>query len=196
MDRKKITKLLTDTLISDRLSDRKYYATEVTLDYGTAHPKRVDIMQFIPAGVTYTSDIEKGTFTCYEIKSCPEDVFSGHGLRFYGEKNYIVTTAETYRKVWLDGKNVKLANYLRENYPESSKYFGFIILVPAECLIDDGDIIEGGKSVTDKVYDEIMNPTPLDKDVRWRTHVVFPCHAGYRNRSTAELLFCMLRSGI
>ena len=37
------TKLLTDVLIRDRLANRKYYAREVTLDYGTEHPKRVII---------------------------------------------------------------------------------------------------------------------------------------------------------
>lgn len=39
MDRKETTALLTDILIHDRLSDRKYYAKEVTLDYGTIHPR-------------------------------------------------------------------------------------------------------------------------------------------------------------
>ena len=33
-DRKEITRLLTEVLIGDRLNDRKYYAKEVTLDYG------------------------------------------------------------------------------------------------------------------------------------------------------------------
>ena len=88
------TMFLTD-LLEESLQDRKYYAKEVTLDYGTAHPKRVDLIQFIPAGVTCVSDIEKGEFICYEIKSCVNDVYSGNGLRFYGEQNYIVTTMET-----------------------------------------------------------------------------------------------------
>lgn len=68
MDRKQTTKFLTKTLIETRLSDRKYYAKEVTLDYGTSHPKRVDVMEFKPQGVIYASDIEKGIFVCYEIK--------------------------------------------------------------------------------------------------------------------------------
>ena len=42
MNRKETTKFLTDLLIHDRLSDRKYYAKEVTLDYGTIQPKRID----------------------------------------------------------------------------------------------------------------------------------------------------------
>ena len=98
MNRKEITKLLTDILISDKLSDRKYYAKEVTLDYGTENQRRVDVMQFSPKGVLHTSDIEKGTFTCYEVKSCIQDVYSGHGLNFYGEKNFIVTTRQIVSK--------------------------------------------------------------------------------------------------
>lgn len=80
----------------------KHYATEVTLDMGTTKVKRVDFMQFKPAGGIYVSDIEKGEFICYEIKSCIEDVYSGHGLNFVGEKNYIVTTLDCYKKLLYD----------------------------------------------------------------------------------------------
>ena len=59
MNRKETTKFLTDLLIHDRLSDRKYYAKEVTLDYGTIQPKRIDVMEFRPKGVVYASDMEK-----------------------------------------------------------------------------------------------------------------------------------------
>ncbi len=69
MNRKETTKFLTDLLIHDRLSDRKYYAKEVTLDYGSIRPKRIDVMEFRPKGVIYASDMEKGIFVCYEIKS-------------------------------------------------------------------------------------------------------------------------------
>ena len=67
MDRKQTTKLLTEILIQEKLTDRKYYAKEVTLDYGTIHSKRVDVMQFIPKGVIHASDMEKGIFVCYEV---------------------------------------------------------------------------------------------------------------------------------
>lgn len=102
INRKDTTKLLTDILLQDRLKDRKYYAKEVTLDYGTIHSKRVDVIQFIPKGVTYSSDMEKGIFICYEIKSCKDDIYSGNGLNFFGEKNYIVTTMETYKMLQKD----------------------------------------------------------------------------------------------
>ena len=92
MNRKETTKFLTDILVTDRLSDRKYFAKEVSVDYGTDHTKRVDVMQFVPEGVIHASSIEKGIFICYEIKSCSADIYSGNGLNFLGEKNYIVTT--------------------------------------------------------------------------------------------------------
>ncbi len=178
MNRKMITKLLTDTLIRDKLSDRKYYAKEVTLDYGSSHPKRIDVVQFIPAGVLHASDIEKGIFVCYEIKSCIEDVYSGHGLRFYGEKNYIVTTMETYKQLCEDQNSGKFSSYLKENYPESSTYYGIMVLIP-----------EGRKP-----YDEFENPTPVTEEGNWKLWTAIPCRQGPRTRSITEMLFCMLRA--
>ena len=71
MDRKQITQFLSEHLVANRLSGRgKYYAKEVSLDYGTKDVKRIDFLQFEPAGVIFQSDIEKGIFTCYEVKSC------------------------------------------------------------------------------------------------------------------------------
>lgn len=51
----------------------KYWASEVSIDYGTKDVRRVDFMQFEPAGVVGVSGIEKGNFICYEIKSCKAD---------------------------------------------------------------------------------------------------------------------------
>ncbi len=185
MNRKDTTKLLTDILVLDKLSDRKYYAKEVTLDYGTTHPKRVDVMQFFPKGVTYASDIEKGIFICYEIKSCKEDIYSGNGLNFYGEKNYIVTTMDTYKKIMDDYRSGELGRYIIENYPESSSYYGFMIPVPT--IIDLRD--------TDSIYAEFENPTEFQGDAKdWKLWTAISCNEGRRNRSTTELLFCMLRS--
>ena len=83
MDRKETTQFLSDLLVRDRLSGRgKYYAKEVSIDYGTADVKRVDFMQFEPEGVVSISEIEKGIFTCYEIKSCKADFNSGFGKNF------------------------------------------------------------------------------------------------------------------
>lgn len=188
--RKETTKFLTDLLINTRLSDRKYYAKEVTLDYGTSHPKRIDVVQFEPKGVTYTSDIEKGKFICYEIKSCVEDVFSGHGLRFYGEKNYIVTTMQTWKQLCDEAKtkdepaDLMIANYIREKCPESSSHFGVMVSVPAYVDVRKPNAI----------YKEMQNPTPLSKNIEWKLHTFVPCYDTSRNRSTTEMLFCMLRA--
>ena len=91
MDRKKTTEFLGSLLASDRLSGAgKYWAKEVSIDPWAAKgtPKRVDYMQFVPDRQLSVSDIEKGIFVCYEIKSCKQDVYSGNGLNFLGEKNY------------------------------------------------------------------------------------------------------------
>ena len=185
MNRKEITKLLTDTLINTRLNDRKYYATEVTLDYGTAHPKRIDVMEFKPKGVVHVSDIEKGKFICYEIKSCKEDVYSGNGLNFFGEENYIVTTMETYKDLQDDIRSGKLHNYIREHHPESQTNFGFLVAIPE--WID--------ARINKLIHSEYENPSLFTKDEKWKLYKMMPCIKQGRKRSLVELLFCMLRSG-
>ncbi len=185
MTRKETTELLTQILINDKLSDRKYYAREVTLDYGTNHPKRVDVMQFSPKGVVYPSDIEKGTFTCYEIKSCREDLYSGNGLRFYGEKNYIVMTMNTWKKVQAEFASGELGDFIKEHYPESSRYYGVLVPVPKNVDLRDSEA----------VYKEYKSPTEFGgKPTDWHLFTVEACREGTRVRSMTELLFCMLRS--
>lgn len=185
MNRKDTTKLLTHILISDRLNDRKYYAKEVTLDYGTDHSKRVDVMQFSPKGVIHASDMEKGIFTCYEIKSCKEDVYSGNGLNFYGEQNYIVMTMDTYKKLQPDLNDGSLSRYITEHYPESSHHYGIMVPVPSNIDLRD----------TNALYAEYENPTKFGgKYSDWKLWTAIPCREGPRDRSTVELLFCMLRS--
>lgn len=180
MNRAETTRFLSDLLISNRLTGRgKYYASEVSIDYGTKNVKRVDFMQFEPNGVIYQSDIEKGIFTCYEIKSCREDVYSGNGLNFIGEKNYIVTTMECYKALQPDMRSGKLWKHIQECCPEASPHFGFIVPIP--CMT--------------KTEDEYENPTELNNDIQWELRVIYPCRQGSRKRSMIELLFCMLRSG-
>lgn len=180
MNRKETTKFLSNLLVSTRLSGRsKYWASEVSIDYGSVDVKRVDFMQFEPAGVVYQSDIEKGTFTCYEVKSCRADVFSGNGLNFIGEKNYIVTTMECWKALQPDMRSGRLWNHIKECCPEASSHFG--IIVPVPCMV--------------RPEDEYEKPTNLDANVTWEMKVIFPCRQGGRKRSTTELLFCMLRSG-
>lgn len=180
MDRKKTTEFLGNLLVQDRLSGAgKHWAKEVSIDFGTTDVKRVDFMQFEPAGVTAISSIEKGTFTCYEIKSCKEDVFSGNGLNFIGEKNYIVTTMECYKSIQEEIRNGKLDEHINKCSPNSSYNYGIMVAIPKWS--------EAG--------DEYMNPTPLDLEQRWQLIVVLPCRQGQRKKSITEMLFYMLRSG-
>lgn len=100
MDRKNITDFLNNQLVQNRLCGRgKYYAREVSLDYGTTDVRRIDFLQFQPGGVTSVSDIEKGIFTSYEVKSCKADFHSGFGKNFVTEKNYFVMPMELYKEV-------------------------------------------------------------------------------------------------
>ena len=180
MNRKEITKFLSDLLVRDRFSGMgKYYAREVSIDYGTKDVKRVDFMQFEPAGVTSISSIEKGIFTCYEVKSCKEDVFSGNGLNFLGEKNYIVTTMECYKSIQEDIRSGKLDAHIKECCPNSSHYYGIMVAIP---------------QYTEEV-DEYESPTPLDRENEWKLITILPCRQGPRKRSITEMLFYMLRSG-
>ncbi len=179
MNRKDVTTFLSNLLI-ERLGSRTYWSREVSIDYGTSKVKRVDFMQFEPAGVIYQSDIEKGIFTCYEIKSCKNDVYSGNGLNFLGEKNYIVTTMQCYKELLSDIQSGKLQEHIQQCNAESSHQFGILVAVP--CI----------HSITD----EFDNPTSLEAtDMKWELRVILPCSLNGRRRSTVELMFCMLRSG-
>lgn len=100
LNRKETTKFLSNLLISDRFRGiGKYWAREVSLDYGTTNVKRVDFMEFRPEGVTSVSDIEKGIFACYEVKSCKADFNSGYGKNFITEANYFVMPMKLYKEI-------------------------------------------------------------------------------------------------
>lgn len=106
MERKATTKFLGDLLVRNRLTGiGKYYASEVSLDYGTINVRRVDFMQFEPASVVNVSGIEKGFFTSYEVKSCKADFLSGFGQNFVTEKNYFVMPMALYKEVAEDIKH-------------------------------------------------------------------------------------------
>lgn len=179
-NRKEITTLLTDTLIREL----PYYAKEVTLDWGTTHPKRIDVVSFNPKGTTYACDIEKGEFTCYEIKSCKEDVYSGNGLNFYGEQNYICCTMETYKTLLPDISSGKLIKYIKENFPHSNSSFGIMVLIPT--WIDCRN--------TNEIIREMEQPTSIDNCLHWKFYKILPCHRGHRTKAITEMLFAMLRA--
>lgn len=103
MNRKEITKFLSDLLEREKFTGAgKYWAKEVSIDAGSINVKRVDYMQFEPAGICGISDIEKGIFICYEVKSCKADFNSGFGKNFIGEKNYFVMPMSLYKEVIQD----------------------------------------------------------------------------------------------
>ena len=117
MNRRETTKMLCELLERQYFSGMgKYWAKEVSIDPWAekGKPKRVDYMQFIPANQCSVSAIEKGIFVCYEIKSCKEDFYSGNGLNFLGEKNYIVTTMQCYKELLEDMRNGKFRNIQRQ----------------------------------------------------------------------------------
>lgn len=183
MDRKKTTEFLGNLLVSDRFGGMgKYWAKEVSIDPWAERgkPKRIDYMQFVPAGQCSVSDIEKGTFICYEIKSCRQDVYSGNGLNFLGEKNYIVTTMECYKDLLPDLRNGVFSRHLLEVAPDSSHHFGMMVAIPFMA----------------EIADEFESPTDIgDEGVRWKLAVIKQCNPGLRKKPMTELLFCMLRSG-
>ena len=100
MTRPETTNFLGRLLKRDKLNLRgNYWASEVTLDYGTNEVKRVDFMQFKPEHQYSVSGLEKGIFICYEVKSCKADFNSGFGKNFIAEKNYFVMPMKLYKEV-------------------------------------------------------------------------------------------------
>lgn len=97
MNRKDVTETLS-RLVEKRLNNRvSYWASEVSFDKGTPMWRRIDYVGFKPFTPNYAVEpvsVELGTFECYEVKSCMSDFESGHGLTFYGDVNYLVTTTE------------------------------------------------------------------------------------------------------
>ena len=182
MNRSETTRFLGELLKRDRFRGiGKYWASEVSVDAFTTAGKggRVDFMQFEPPNQYAVSALEKGIFICYEVKSCKEDVYSGNGLNFYGEKNYIVTTMQCYKDILPDLQDGTFATHLRKTNQDSSAHYGIMVAVPV---------------MRDK-HQEFEKPTPISEDVSWGLEIIRPCIIGSRKKSLTELLFCMVRSG-
>ena len=100
-NRKDITSLLSLSLqkhLNPHNDPRIYLAREVAFDYSTNNRIRVDFMRFKPLNNS-VSDIEKGDFYCYEVKSSVEDFRSKNGHNFIGDYNYYVMPEEVYEVV-------------------------------------------------------------------------------------------------
>lgn len=180
LNRKETTDLLRRLIAAKTSKPGVYGAHEVALDWGTSSPKYVDFMTFSPENTVDVSGIEKGIFTCYEIKSCYEDLYSGKGLNFIGEKNYLVTTMAVYQRIL--GDEDKLRNHIQSCNPESRCRLGHDVGVYA--LVPEGR----------KAVDEFTDPSPLLKDTKWELVSVMPCRTMTRKRSLTELLFCMMKA--
>lgn len=89
---------LTEKYINPHDDPRIYWAREITFDYSTDHPVRVDYMKFKPINNT-VSGIEKGDFYCFEVKSCVDDFKSKNGHNFIGDFNYYVMPLSVYEEV-------------------------------------------------------------------------------------------------
>lgn len=89
---------LTEKLICPTGDARIYWAKEVTFDYATLNPVRVDYMRFKPLNNT-VSGIEKGDFYCYEVKSSVADFHSKNGHNFIGDFNYYVMPKDVFDAV-------------------------------------------------------------------------------------------------
>ena len=193
--RKDTTEKLQEILFTDRLSGAgKYWAKEVTLDYGTSHPIRVDYMQYVPNGAVFASDIENGYFICYEVKSCKADVYSGNGLNFIAEKNYIVTTMDCYKELMPDMQSGKLAEHIKTMNGGKEPFWDFLIAIP-DYEIADESCKSGFRH--SRMIDEFDNPTSISEDCRWKLVAanVGNIRGGHRTRGQIEMLFCMLRAG-
>lgn len=123
LSRNEITERLSNELVRlkiERPNTYVYWAHEVVFSgfHMGEKEKRVDFVKFEPYFSHMRMDvgsIECGTFTYYEIKSCLEDIKSGHGVCFDGDENYMVMPVECfekYKKALHDGKLEHLNNDL------------------------------------------------------------------------------------
>lgn len=99
MNRKETTEFLNKLLENKLYKSGHRWAKEVVLDYGSVNVRRVDYMEFAPNRTFYPSDLEKGMFVSYEVKSCKEDFYSGFGRNFDTEKGYFVMPMTLYKEV-------------------------------------------------------------------------------------------------
>ena len=165
INRKRITVKL-NKLLEQKLS-HKIYAKEVTFDYGTKNIVRVDYMTFEPENQMSVAGIERGVFTCYEVKSCKEDFKSGYGLNFIGDRNYLVMTMQTYKSI----------------IKEIPWNVGVYVAIPD--LGSDREVL----------MRQFENPSDFaNDDFKWKLACMKHSHPCSREKSMIEVLFCMLRA--
>jgi len=170
MNRSAITKGLGELLIRDKLKN-KYWANEVTINWGLESECRVDFISYSPKNQS-VSGIEQGIFTCYEVKSCVADFRSKNGHNFLGDKNYYVMTMEAYKTLKENGEIPAFA------------YEGIYVALPNQWK--SGRMLE----------QELESPTEFTGDIEdWKLHCIVKSRKKDRGHSLSQLLFMMLRSG-
>mgnify|MGYP000146531734 CR=1 FL=1 len=117
MSRAETTAMLSK-LVEKRLKNRvSFWASEVNFDLGTSKNRRIDFMgfkPFTPGYVLMPASVELGEFSCYEVKSCMADFKSGHGLTFYGDVNYLVTTRELAEELRCHTISIKCSHHRKK----------------------------------------------------------------------------------
>lgn len=175
MERKEITKLLSELLERDVLSNLTW-ASEVKYTKMDGSEGRVDYMSFKPSYNTYYKlnerNVQCGEFIAYEVKSSILDYRSGLGLNFIGDKNFLIMPMELYKKVRTDKKISNVG-----------------VFVPVPMYF--------GKQKNDYFYNEFENPTQLTVNTNdWRLYKIRDTKISDERRyGTAELLYAMLKAG-
>jgi len=173
MDRDEITKLLSELLVRDVLY-RCLWVRDVRyrkLDGSGGH---VDFMSFKTAEqVDGTSEaiVQGGSFTCYEVRSCMQDLVGGNGLNLVGDWNCLVMPMKLYKKV-------------KKDLPANVSVY---CPLPA-C---------SGQITAEMKYGEYDDPTPLSPYADdWKLAKIKAQAVRHdRRHGTAELLYAMLKAG-
>lgn len=95
-DTTKELSLMLESLVLARRNAWACWASEVKLP---PDEMRVDYVDFCPhpsISCCSVGAVERGTFRFFEVKSCIDDLKSGHGLNFSGDENWLVCPVELY----------------------------------------------------------------------------------------------------
>lgn len=89
-ERREVTERLSKIVFKKLRREYTLVAREVWVD----EDHRVDFVGYKPRPMeSYPAALERGTFVFVEVKSCLEDLKSGHGLTFHGDENWLVCPA-------------------------------------------------------------------------------------------------------
>ena len=99
-----VTAMLSAELERQVLSKFRLWGSEVKLcegdRFGAPQGGRVDYMAFEPLDMSCSvRSIEAGTVHVFEVKSCMDDLKSGHGMNLVGDVNWLVCTADLWREI-------------------------------------------------------------------------------------------------